>query len=530
MILGGGELRLNGQVPAFGAGQALATVTAPEIDEASGIAASRHNPGVVWTHNDSDSRLYAVDLTGQLLAEFRVPGLGGADLEDVAIGPGPDPRLSYLYVGDIGDNASSRASIRVFRIPEPAVYPYFAAAPVNEPFPEVESMTFRYPDSAHDAEGLMLDPLSGDLFVLTKAKGFSQVFRAPAAALTGGAEVVLEAVAAVFFDEVSAADISADGSLVLLRQENYANGWFRAAGQTVVEALAGNPAFVPVIGTPGEPNGEGAAFAPDGSGYYTISEGAAPVLYFFPQTTPAPTPSPWQPLVPPGSRWRYRDLGLDEGTAWRTADFDDSTWAEGPAQLGYGNGDEATVVSFGGSASNKRVTTHFRHEFMVSELVMVNELRLRLTYDDGVAVFLNGTEVLRENLAANAAYNTRATVSNSDLENVWLEYAVPATAIRAGRNVVAVEVHRRSLDEADLSFDAQLLANVSPRLILSAVHQGEEVRLRLRGAAGQVVRLEATEILGSWDLLQMLTLEAGETVVDIPIGSGSSVRYFRAVP
>src|SRR2546422_5671163 len=78
-------------------------------------------------------------------------------------------------------------------------------------------------------------------------------------------------------------------------------------------------------------------------------------------------PSPAQPstvsLVSPGSVWKYLDNGTDPGTAWPASDFDDSAWAEGEAQLGYGDGDESTVVSFGPDSNFKYVTTYFRRAF-----------------------------------------------------------------------------------------------------------------------------------------------------------------------
>ncbi|MCC6353556.1 MAG: hypothetical protein IT577_06700, partial [Verrucomicrobiae bacterium] len=65
-------------------------------------------------------------------------------------------------------------------------------------------------------------------------------------------------------------------------------------------------------------------------------------------------------LVPFGATWRYLDTGSDPGPAWTSSAFNDSGWAAGPADLGYGDGDEATTVAFGPDSANKRVTTFFR--------------------------------------------------------------------------------------------------------------------------------------------------------------------------
>src|SRR6185436_14862427 len=90
-----------------------------------------------------------------------------------------------------------------------------------------------------------------------------------------------------------------------------------------------------------------------------------------------PTPLIQVPLVPSGSVWRYLDNGSDQGTAWRNLNFDDSSWAAGLAPLGYGDGDEATHVSYGPDPNNKYVTTYFRRAFTVANAAATTNLILR---------------------------------------------------------------------------------------------------------------------------------------------------------
>src|SRR6476646_6199368 len=117
-------------------------------------------------------------------------------------------------------------------------------------------------------------------------------------------------------------------------------------------------------------------------------------------------------LVPAGSVWKYRDDGSDQGTAWRAVAFDDAAWASGPAQLGYGDGDEATLVGFGGNPSAKYVTTYFRRTFSVSNPASVASLHLRLLRDDGAVVYVNGAEVFRSNMPAGTiGYATLASTA-----------------------------------------------------------------------------------------------------------------------
>ena len=89
-------------------------------------------------------------------------------------------------------------------------------------------------------------------------------------------------------------------------------------------------------------------------------------------------------------------------STWRDISFDDSTWKSGAAELGYGDGDEQTVVGYGGNANAKFITTWFRRSFDVANPANWLSLSLRARYDDGAAVYLNGVEVLRGNLPGGA--------------------------------------------------------------------------------------------------------------------------------
>ena len=110
--------------PTFTTGDNAGTVSISGLVECSGLVASRNNVSVLWAHNDSNNppQLFALDTQGRLLGIYNLTGAANTDYEDIGIGPGPLPNVSYLYVGDIGDNAENRSTIRVYQIPEPAVY------------------------------------------------------------------------------------------------------------------------------------------------------------------------------------------------------------------------------------------------------------------------------------------------------------------------------------------------------------------------------------------------------------------------
>jgi hypothetical protein len=164
-------------------------------------------------------------------------------------------------------------------------------------------------------------------------------------------------------------------------------------------------------------------------------------------------------LVPAGSVWRYLDDGSDQGSAWRTNGFDDSTWNAGPAQLGYGDGDEQTTNSYGGNPLLKFVTTYYRGIFFVTNPASVASLELGLLRDDGAVVYLNGQEIARDNMSGGAiTYTTMATGHAGGVdEDTFFKREVPSWLI-PGTNQLAVEIHQDDLDSSDISFDLELVA------------------------------------------------------------------------
>ncbi|MFP2929904.1 endo-1,3-alpha-glucanase family glycosylhydrolase [Pyxidicoccus sp. 3LG] len=168
--------------------------------------------------------------------------------------------------------------------------------------------------------------------------------------------------------------------------------------------------------------------------------------------------------VAAGSAWRYADTGADLGTAWTAVGFQDSTWKQGNAPLGYGESGLGTTVSHGPDATNKFVTTYFRRSFSVADPTLVSELNVRLQRDDGAVVYLNGTEVLRSNLPTGTVhYRTYAsTAVGVPLEEAaWHSHTLSPGVLRAGNNVIAVELHQAAANSSDLRFDLELSATVA---------------------------------------------------------------------
>lgn len=260
----------------------LGEVDNSQLDEASGIVVSRRNPHLLWSHNDSgdENRIFALRDDGQIVGIFHLPGCLARDWEDIAIGPGPTPGVPYLYIGDIGDNLQMWPDVSVCRVAEPDV-DLHASTVVREDLPDVSVFRFRYPDQPKDAEALLVDPLTGDLFIVSKREQRSAVYRAKAP-LRADQMQTLEKVAELSFNYVTGGDISADGRHIVLKTLRKVLHWTRHPQQAVAQALAMQPQRLPYIR---EPQGEAIGWSSQPLGYYTISETAfllRPHLYFYP--------------------------------------------------------------------------------------------------------------------------------------------------------------------------------------------------------------------------------------------------------
>ena len=163
-----------------------------------------------------------------------------------------------------------------------------------------------------------------------------------------------------------------------------------------------------------------------------------------------------------GHEWSYLDDGSDQGSVWRSADFDDSGWASGPSELGYGSDGEGsgTTVSFGPDSSGKHATTYFRTSVDIPQPSSFFNFLLRVKYDDGVAVYINGKETLRQNLPAGASFDSYAS-GTVDNEGGWKDFMLATSDLSAGVNVIAVEIHQTSGSSSDIRLDMVLRGETS---------------------------------------------------------------------
>ncbi|GAB3997824.1 hypothetical protein GCM10028807_43870 [Spirosoma daeguense] len=243
------------------------TAVAPGvIDEASGMADSRSMPGNLWINQDSGSpaELALLGYDGKVKGKVTVPLFGNRDWEEIAIGPGPNDNTNYIYIGDIGDNFSQNTLCQIYRLTEPAT--------LETPITDVVRLNFRYPDGPRDAEAMFVDPLTKDIYIITKREENVHLYSLPYP------HNINEVATAKSWGQipmtfVTGAAISPDGSEIIVRSYTEIRYWKRESGQSIADALQlGKSRSLPYRV---EPQGEAVCFDKEGKGYFTISERAS---------------------------------------------------------------------------------------------------------------------------------------------------------------------------------------------------------------------------------------------------------------
>lgn len=259
---------VGGPCAAYAEAVAMGEVADPDLQELSGLAVSRLNPGVLWAHEDSGGEpvLYALATTGETLATLRLDGVENVDWEDLATAPCGDGWC--LWVGDIGALASDRAEFAIHVVEEPLLdgTAEFVAAPDTRPF--------TYPGDPEDAEALAIAP-SGEPVVITKRSDAT----AGVYVLGDGANVLehLADVATGTVDEdltarATAADIWPDPPRLLLRT------YFHLYELDVTDLAA--PGAPVELAYALEPQGEAIAWDPTDGGFWQVSEWDTPTLWY----------------------------------------------------------------------------------------------------------------------------------------------------------------------------------------------------------------------------------------------------------
>lgn len=293
--------------PRYEATSRRATVFSPLINEASGLAASRQQPGVFWTHNDSGDgpTLYALDAQGQLLGQWTVSGAKAVDWEDMALGVCEDGQPRCLYIGDFGNNAKNRTDLTIYRVEEPTITTPMPGQ-LQQTAP-AQVLPFKYPfgaDDIPDAESMFVSP-AGRVYVITKENQGRLV--ALPKVLTPGQEMEAELLSSGGVAILTAADMRPDGLRIALR--NYLRAYELEISDP--EDLSGlfdaQPARV--IPFESQPQGESIAYGfGDGFwGLWSLSEKLEQPLMFYPCIFDEVADDPQVHDMGPG------DMGVDMG-------------------------------------------------------------------------------------------------------------------------------------------------------------------------------------------------------------------------
>lgn len=247
-----------------------------QITEASGLAVSRSFGGSLWTHNNQGdhNRVFLIGSDGSDRSTFRIRNTGNRDWEDMAIGPGPDRTMNYLYIADIGDNRQVHDIKSIYRFKEPErIDPELRVQWIDGE----DVIRFRYPDGMKDAETVMIDPLTRDLLVVSKSSFPTSVYIARYPQNTE--EIFeIELLGTLPFTGATGGDISPDGRNITIKTKEIVYNWTRNNQEQIRDAFIRLPSRLPYIP---EVQGEAIAWNEEGTAYYTLSEskGIIPVLY-----------------------------------------------------------------------------------------------------------------------------------------------------------------------------------------------------------------------------------------------------------
>lgn len=231
-------------------------------------------------------------------------------------------------------------------------------------------------------------------------------------------------------------------------------------------------------------------------------------------------------LVPAGSSWKYLTGGANPGPTWTEANFDDQAWLSGPGPLGDnvegGVQQVTTVLDIGPTLRYPSVV--FRKRFVVADASAYAGLTVRLQRDDGAAVYLNGSEIVRDGLQPGAAlsdYTTAHIASGAD-ETTYYVFTAPATALVTGTNVLAVEVHNNADNSSDLAFDLEVIGEPSPQLAVafqyppagSLVASLVQVEVRFNAT---VVNVDAFDLLvNDLPATNLIVVDAAQYIFQFP--------------
>jgi hypothetical protein len=264
-----------------------------ELKEASGLAASIGNPDLIWAHNDGgdEARIFLIDGQAHIKATVKLDNIKNRDWEDITAGPGPVDGKSYVYVGDIGDNNAGHKFKFIYRVEEPVAD---WSKTRDTTLVKIDVIKFQLPDGQRDSESLMIDPLTRDIYIISKREEKVNLYRLPYPQSTTE-EITAELVLAKlefnqfeekivskkdgekltngyhsdYYNQIVGCDMSKEGSELLIRSYSSVYYWKRKEKESIAEMIKRTPIRLPYLP---EAQGEAITFDARGSGYFTMNE------------------------------------------------------------------------------------------------------------------------------------------------------------------------------------------------------------------------------------------------------------------
>ena len=238
------------------------TIDPGKIDEVSGIAESRINPGYIWAEQDggAPAELALIDKKGNFVKKIFIKNADNRDWEDLTIGSGPEKDKSYIYIAEIGDNGSRHTVSYFYRFAEPEM--------TSDTVINWERISFVYVDGPRDAEAFLVDNTNLDIYIITKKENKSRIYK-----LTYPQSIqqinTASLVGELPFKGAVSAAISADGTEIIIKTYKELYYWTKLQGENIASALTRQPIN---LGYKKEKQGEAICFANDGSAFFTLSE------------------------------------------------------------------------------------------------------------------------------------------------------------------------------------------------------------------------------------------------------------------
>lgn len=332
--------------PSFTSGISTGTIQNSSVIEASGIVASRMNANVLWTHNDSGNpaRIFPMTSAGTNLGTYSISGATNIDWEDIAVGPGPAAGVQYLYIGDIGDNGAIRSSVSIYRVPEPVVSD--TQSPASVSVSGAVKFNFTYPGGARDAESLFVDPLTSDIYIISKRENPHHLYRAAYSQQNDSYAALAQMT--MFTDSywLTGADISPNGNEIIVRGSETASGimFLRPPGGSITDAFNTTPISIPLHA---EGQGEAIGFDPNGRGYYTTSEGSGQPIYYFDLVPPPAGNVYWDHDGTAAGTYIATGAGMGGSGTWNTA----LKWYNGSSDVAWVGGNNAVFWGTAGTVT-----------------------------------------------------------------------------------------------------------------------------------------------------------------------------------